>query len=98
MVLVLGFLCCFYLLYVMWTMLNELKSYTRDEAFHPWWMFIPFLNYYFLWILVPAQVRKAKQMAGCRNPEPANIVLYILLGPFALATDLNQVWDPSSAG
>jgi len=98
MVLVLGFLCCFYLLFQMWSMLSELKTYTRDDSFKPWWLFVPFLNYYFLWVVVPAQVRKAKQMAGCSNPEPQNIVLYIFLGPFALATDLNHVWDPGSAG
>jgi hypothetical protein len=42
-------------------------------------MFVPFLNYYFLWIKVPEQVAKAKQKAGSRNPQSASIVMYIFL-------------------
>ena len=93
-----GMLCCFYLLYAMWTMLNELQQFTRDDEFKPWYMFIPLLNYYFLWIKVPEQVAKAKQMAGSRNPQASGIVMYIFLGPYALAKDLNEVWDPTSGG
>jgi hypothetical protein len=96
--LILSFVCCFYFLYAMWTMLNELQQYTRDDEFKPWYMFIPLLNYYFLWIKVPEQVTKAKQMAGSRNPQASGIILYILLGPYALAKDLNEIWDPSSGG
>jgi len=94
--LVLSLVCCFYYLFQMWTMLNELQQYTRDEEFKPFYMFIPLLSLYFLWIKVPEQVAKAKQMAGSRNPQPQGIALYILIAPYALATDLNQVWDPSS--
>jgi hypothetical protein len=97
-VLILSYVCCFYLLFQMWTMLNELQAYTRDEEFKPWYMFIPLLNYYFLWIKVPEQVTRAKQMAGSRNPQAQGIVLYIFLGPYALAKDLNEVWDPMSPG
>jgi len=96
MVLVLGMVCCVYALIQCWSMLSEMKEYTRDEEFKPWFMLIPFLNYYFLWVKVPEQVRKAKQMAGSRNPEPQSIVFYILLFPFALAKDLNGVWDPNA--
>jgi len=96
MVLVLGMLCCIYGFIQAWSMLNELKEFTRDEDFKPFFMLIPFLNYYFLWIKVPEQVRKAKQMAGSRNPEPQSIVLYIFLFPFALAKDLNEVWNPNA--
>jgi hypothetical protein len=96
--LILSMVCCVYLLYAMWTMLNELQQYTRDDEFKPWYMFIPLLNYYFLWIKVPEQVTKAKQMAGSRNPQACGIILYILLGPYALAKDLNEIWDPSSGG
>src|SRR5262249_12651485 len=77
MTLGLSYVCCFYWLYQMWTMLNELQQYSRDEEFKPFYMFIPFLNYYFLWIKVPEQVAKAKQMAGSRNPQAQSLVLYI---------------------
>jgi hypothetical protein len=96
--LILCMVCCLYAIYQMWTMLNELQAYTRDEEFKPWYMFIPLLNYYFLWIKVPEQVTKAKQMAGSRNPQSQGIVLYIFLSPYALAKDLNEVWDPMSPG
>jgi len=96
--LILSMVCCVYLIIAMWGMLNELQQYTRDEEFKPWYMFIPLLNYYFLWIKVPEQVTKAKQMAGSRNPQASGIVMYIFLGPYALAKDLNEVWDPSSGG
>ncbi|MEJ7734762.1 MAG: hypothetical protein WKG00_36920 [Polyangiaceae bacterium] len=96
--LILSLVCCFYFLYAMWTMLNELQAYTRDDEFKPWYMFIPLLNYYFLWIKVPEQVAKAKQMAGSRNAQARGIVWYIFLAPFALSQDLNEVWDPSSGG
>jgi hypothetical protein len=98
MVLVIGMVCCFYAIYQMWQMLNELQAYTRDEEFKPWYMFIPLLNYYFLWIKVPEQVTRAKQMAGSRTPQAQGIVLYIFLAPYALAKDLNEVWDPMSPG
>jgi hypothetical protein len=97
-VLLISFVCCFYGVYQMWEMLNELQSYTNDQEFKPWYMFIPLLNYYFLWIKVPEQVTRAKQMAGSRNPQAQGIVLYIFLAPFALAKDLNEVWDPMSPG
>jgi len=98
MVLVLSMVCCFYGIFQLWTMLNELQQYTKDENFKPFYMFIPLLGLYFMLIKVPEQVAKAKQMAGSRNPQPANIVMYIFLSYYALAKDLNEVWDPQSSG
>jgi hypothetical protein len=89
--------CFLYAIYSMWTMLNELQQYTKDPDFKPWFMFIPFLNYYFLWVKVPEQMAKAKQMAGSRNPQPQGFIFYFLLSPYALAKDLNQVYDPNLA-
>jgi len=66
------------------------------ENFKPWHMFIPLLGIYFLWVKVPEQVGKAKQMAGSRNPQASGIVLYIFLSYYALAKDLNEVWSPQS--
>jgi hypothetical protein len=93
--LLISMVCFVYGLYAMWTMLNELQQYTKDDDFKPWFILIPFLNYYFLWVKVPEQVAKAKQMAGSRNPQPMGILAYIFVVPFALAKDLNQVWDPN---
>lgn len=96
--LIISLVCCLYGVFQLWTMLNELQQYTRDDEFKPWYMFIPVLSIYFLWIKVPEQVAKAKQMAGSRNPQAQGIVLYIFIPYFALAKDLNEVWDPMSAG
>ena len=78
-------------------MLNELKQYTKDESLQPWHMFIPVLNLLMI-LKLPDIVTRAKQMAGSRNPQSAGLVLYLFLFPFALAKDLNQVWDPNSDG
>ena len=96
MTLVISCVCCFYALYQMWTMLNELQQYTNDQEFKPFWMFIPFLNYYFLWVKVPEQVGKAKKMAGSRNPAPGNIIMYMFFILYQLPKDLNEVWDPNA--
>ncbi len=61
-------------------------------------MFIPLLGIYFMVVKVPEQVARAKQMAGSRNPQPGNIALYILIPQFALAKDLNEIWDPTLTG
>jgi hypothetical protein len=71
-------------------MLNELKGVTNDPDFNWWWILIPCLNYYFLWVKVPEQVTKAKQMLGINQPA-RGIVLYIFLSPYALAADLNDM-------
>jgi hypothetical protein len=97
-VLVLSCVCFVYALYQAWMMLNELQQYTRDEDFKPFYVFIPLLGAYFMWVKVPEQVTRAKQMAGSRNPQASSIALYILLSPFALAKDLNEIWDPTSGG
>lgn len=71
-------------------MLLELKRFTQDEGFLWWLVFIPCVNYYLLWWLLPQQVAKAKQMAGLPNP-PRHIVLYIFFALYALPADLNEL-------
>jgi hypothetical protein len=71
-------------------MLGEVNSVTRSNAV-PWWMLlIPIYGYYVAWVLVPAEVTKAKQMAGVQAPT-RNIVVYIFLFLYALASDLNDI-------
>jgi len=76
------------------SMLLELKNFTRNEGFNWWFVFIPCLNIYFMWFLVPQEVQRAKQMAGSMNQQPRNIVVYIFLFLYALAADLNDVANP----
>ena len=94
---VIGMVCFLYAIWQMWAMLNELQQATKDPEFKPWDLFIPFLNYYFLWVKVPEQVTRAKQMAGSRNQQAEGIVLDVVLPLYALAKDLNEVWDPNAA-
>jgi hypothetical protein len=71
-------------------MSNELKAVTRNASFAWWPIFVPFYNYYWLWLVVPAEVTKAKQMMGVQQPT-RSIVLYIFLWHYALASDLNDM-------
>jgi hypothetical protein len=43
-----------------------------------------------MWVLVPNEVAKAKQMVGAQAPT-RNIVLYIFFWLYALAADLNDI-------
>ena len=78
-----------YLLFTI-QMVNELKAVTQNASFAWWPVLIPFYNYYWLLILLPQEVTKAKQMRGVQAPT-RNIILYFFLGNFALASDLNDM-------
>ena len=71
-------------------MINELKSVTKNASFAWWPIIVPFYNYYWLWILVPNEVKRAKQMMGVQAP-PRGIVVYIFLWLYALASDINDM-------
>ncbi|HSY24208.1 MAG TPA: zinc ribbon domain-containing protein [Polyangiaceae bacterium] len=71
-------------------MTNEVKAVTRNEAFAWWPIFVPLYQIYWMWILFPQEVGKAKQSLGIQTPV-RNIVLYIFLFPFAAASDINDM-------
>jgi hypothetical protein len=71
-------------------MSNELKSVTQNPNFAWWPVLIPFYNYYWLWVLVPNEMRRAKQMRGVQNPTRGFIV-YFFFFMYALAADLNDL-------
>lgn len=71
-------------------MTNEVKSVTHSEALAWWPLIVPIYQLYFMWVVIPQEVAKAKQMLGSRQP-PQNIVLYIFLWHYALASDLNDM-------
>jgi hypothetical protein len=71
-------------------MANEVKAVTRSQGFAWWPFFVPIYNLYWMWILVPQEVAKAKQMLGVQAPV-RSIVLYIFLWQFALASDINDM-------
>jgi hypothetical protein len=69
---------------------RELKSVTRSDQLAWWGLIVPIYNVYFMWLVVPQEVAKAKQLFGARQP-PQSLILYIFLWPFALASDLNDL-------
>jgi hypothetical protein len=71
-------------------MVGELGTVTRNDAFAWWPILVPIYGMYWMWILVPQEVAKAKQLLGLGKP-PQHILLYIFLWHFALATDLNEM-------
>jgi len=71
-------------------MVNEVKAVTRNPDFAWWPLLIPFFSLYWMWILVPQEVGKAKQVLGVQQPV-RGIVFYIFIFPFALASDINDM-------
>ena len=86
-----------YGLILFYGMIKELRDFTQDQGFFMWGWLIP--CYSLIWFLsvLPAQVGKAKQMAGSPKP-PRGAIVYLLLAPYALAADLNEVADPNWQG
>ena len=75
-------------------MTNELKAVTANPSF-PWWPFlVPFYDMYWMWILVPAEMAKAKQMRGIQKP-PRSLVVYLFFFLYAYAADLNDIANGS---
>ena len=71
-------------------MVNEIKSVTNNASFAWWPIFVPVYSLYWAVIMLPAEVTKAKQMAGLQQPA-RGLVFYLFLLPFALASDINEI-------
>ncbi len=71
-------------------MTNELKSVTGNPSFAWWPIFIPCYNYYWMWVAVPQEMAKAKQMRGIQQPARGFIV-YFFFFLYAYAADLNDL-------
>jgi hypothetical protein len=71
-------------------MIGELKTVTRNEGFAWWPILVPIYQYYWMWMMVPAEVTRAKQMMGVQAPA-RGIVVYVFLWHYALASDLNDM-------
>jgi len=71
-------------------MTNEVKVVTGNQAFVWWPIIVPFFNLYWMLILVPQEVARAKQMRGVQAPVRP-LIIYLFLWPYALASDLNDL-------
>lgn len=74
---------------VMMTMVGELKRFNGSDI-APWMVAIPLLNLWFLYVKVPEEMAQARQKAGLQGP-PKPAWMYLVLSPFALASDLNDL-------
>jgi hypothetical protein len=92
----LGFVCPFYLLFVMWSTVNELKAFRQRDDINPILFFVPILNILLFWSL-PEKVLEAKQMAGIPNAQVVHPVLYLFLWPYFFTTDLNEIFQAAGA-
>jgi hypothetical protein len=72
------------------TMALEVKWVTQNQAFVWWPLLVPFYNIYWLCVLLPAEVTRAKQRLGVRQPTRP-VVLYFFLSLYALASDVNDL-------
>lgn len=92
MQLVIGVICGFYLLYLLWVEVNELKAFRGKDDLNPILFFIPIYGLILMWG-VPPKMLEAKQMAGVPNPTVGSPILYLLLWPYFMSKDLNDVWQ-----
>jgi hypothetical protein len=92
----LGCICFPYLLFVMWSTVNELKAFRQKDDINPILLFVPILNLIMVWNL-PEKVLEAKHMAGVPNPQVVHPVLYLLLWPYFFTTDLNEIFQAAGA-
>jgi hypothetical protein len=93
--LLVGMICAPYLLFVMYSALNELKAFRQKDDFNP--ILFILLWVVFVWQL-PDKVREAKAMAGIQNPQTASAIMYFLLGPYFFLSDLNEIWQAAGGG
>lgn len=74
---------------IMMSMVGELKRFNGSDI-APWMVAIPLLNLWFLYVKVPEEMARARQKAGVQGP-PKPAWMYVVLSPFALASDLNDL-------
>jgi hypothetical protein len=97
MQLVIGAICGFYLLYLLWVEANEIKAFRGKDDINPIMFFVPILGLIEMWKL-PEKILEAKHMAGVPNPQVQSQILYLILWPYFLSGDLNEIWQAAGGG
>ena len=92
--LLLSMLCAFYGLFQLMGMMQELRNYLKKDEIVPWHVLVPYWNLYVIVVKLPKWVAEAKQRAGSTNPNAMGFVMYLFIPYYALAADLNEVWNP----
>jgi hypothetical protein len=96
-VLAIGYICFIYLIFALWSLLNELKAFRNKDDLNPILFFLPVIGLLEMWKL-PEKVLEAKRMAGIVNPQVPHPVLYLFLWPYFLVVDLNEVFQAAGGG
>ena len=85
-------MCTFglYGLYTLYSIENELHAFLGDgkKASILWFLF-PLLPL----LALPKVVAQARAKAGTPAQGEGNLILYLLLGPYMIPTDTNQIWQ-----
>jgi hypothetical protein len=97
MTFVLSMVCFVYAFIALWGTVNELKNFRQRDDINPIFFFIPILNLIEMWKIAD-KVLEAKQMAGVPNAQVQHPVLYLLLWPYFLTEDLNEIWQAAGGG
>jgi hypothetical protein len=86
-----GFLASAFLGFTsMLRMVAELNGITKSNIVQWWQFLVPIYSIYVAWIVVPAEMAKAKQMVGVQAPT-RGIVVYVFFWLYAFASDLNDI-------
>ena len=71
-------------------MIGELNGVTKSNVVQWWALFVPIYSIYIMWIVIPAEMAKAKQMVGVQQPA-RGIIVYVFFWLYAAASDLNDI-------
>ena len=72
-------------------MMGEMNGVTKSGTLAWWQVFVPFYNYYVLWIVDrPPRWRRPSRWSACSS-LPRGIVVYFFFWLYALAADLNDI-------
>jgi hypothetical protein len=82
--------CTIWFLISMMKGLRELRSAANNLAFPRWPVFMPVYNIIYWVTMVPAEVKRAKQLRGL-PPTTSHVALYFLFPVLALQSDLNDL-------
>lgn len=93
LVFALGYITCgLYFWYMAYVYANELNAF-RQKNDISFVMLLLFIG----WLSMPEKVLEAKQMAGIPNPTAPNLIMYLLLWPYFLTADLNEIYQAAGA-
>jgi hypothetical protein len=71
-------------------MMGEVNGITKSNTLAWWQLFVPVYSLYVMYIVIPGEVTKAKQMVGAQQPA-RGIIVYLFFWLYAFASDVNDL-------